>query len=92
MATSFHVDLILTSAHRAKEKTMHKTNFKTLKSTKRMFLAALAFVPMLFNGCAQTGTASKQSNVSSANPAMYNYNPGTRDFETRWPFGPANYH
>jgi hypothetical protein len=88
MATSLHVDL----ARRAKEKTMHETNFKTLKSTKRMFLMALALVPMLFNGCAQTGTASKQSNVGSANPAMYNYNPATRDFETRWPFGPANYH
>jgi hypothetical protein len=92
MATSFHVDLILISARRATEKTMRKTNFKTLKSAKRMFLAALAMVPMLLNGCAQTGTASKQSNVSSANPAMYNYNPATRDFETRWPFGPANYH
>jgi hypothetical protein len=68
---------------------MHNKDSKTLKSAKRMFLAALAFVPMLFNGCAQTGTAS---NVSSANPAMYHYNPGTRDFETRWPFGPANYH
>jgi hypothetical protein len=70
---------------------MHKTNFKTLQSTKLMFLA-LAFVPTLLNGCAQSGTASKQSNTASANPAMYNYNPGTRDFETRWPFGPANYH
>ena len=70
---------------------MDKTNFKTLKSTKLMFLA-LAFVTTLLHGCAQSGTASKQSNTASANPAMYNYNPGTRDFETRWPFGPANYH
>jgi PBP1b-binding outer membrane lipoprotein LpoB len=71
---------------------MDKTNFKTLKIAQRIPLAALAFLPMLFNGCAQTGTASKQSNVPSANPALYNYNPASRDFETRWPFGPANYH
>jgi PBP1b-binding outer membrane lipoprotein LpoB len=71
---------------------MHNKDSKTLKSAKRMFLAASAFVPMLFNGCAQTGTASKQSYVPSANPAMYHYNPATHDFETRWPFGPANYH
>jgi hypothetical protein len=71
---------------------MDNTNFKTLKTAHRILLAALAFLPMLFSGCAQTGAASKQSNVASANPAMYNYNPGTRDFETRWPFGPANYH
>jgi hypothetical protein len=92
MATGFRLDLILTSARRAKKKTMHNTNLKTLRAANRMLLAALAFVPMLLNGCAQTGTASNQSNTASANPAMYHYNPGTRDFETRWPFGPANYH
>jgi hypothetical protein len=71
---------------------MQSTKFKTLDPMKRIFLTALAFLPVLFGGCAQTGTASKQSNTASANPAMYHYNPGTRDFETRWPFGPANYH
>jgi hypothetical protein len=76
-----------------KGKNMHNTNFKRLKTAQRISLVALAFLPMLLSGCAQTGTAStKQSNTASANPAMYNYNPGTRDFETRWPFGPANYH
>jgi hypothetical protein len=70
---------------------MQKTSFKTIKSAKRMFSAASVFVPMLFNGCAQTSTAANQSHTASANPAMYHYNPGTRDFETRWPFGPGNY-
>jgi hypothetical protein len=71
---------------------MQKTNFKPFRSARRIFLAALAFVPMLLNGCAQIGTASNQSNSALDNPAMYHYNPGTRGFETRWPFGPANYH
>ena len=71
---------------------MQKTNFKALQCAKLMFLVMLAFMPMLFQGCAQTGTASSRSNTASANPAMYNYNPSSRAFETRWPFGPANYH
>jgi len=70
---------------------MHNTKFKTFTFVKRTSLAALAFAPVLFCGCAQTGKTANRSN-SLGNPAMYNYNPGTRDFETRWPFGPANYH
>ncbi len=70
---------------------MHNTNLKTLKFVKRTFLAALTFPPILFSGCAQSGRTGNQS-IPADNPAMYHYNPATRGFETRWPFGPANYH
>jgi hypothetical protein len=71
---------------------MHSTNLKCLLS-KRNFLAALVVGPLLVSGCAHTGggTVGRQR-IPSANPARYTYNPGSRDFETRWPFGPANYH
>jgi hypothetical protein len=71
---------------------MQNTNFQTPKCAKPLFLVAFVFVPMLFGGCAHTGGASSRTSSILSNPAMYNYNPATRDFETRWPFGPANFH
>lgn len=72
---------------------MHRKSFKRLLS-KRNLLSAVALGPLLLSGCAHTGAggAANRQTVPSANPAMYGYNPGTHDFETRWPFGPANYH
>jgi hypothetical protein len=69
---------------------MHSNNFRCLVS-KRNLLAALVLGPLLLSGCAHTGGTAGQA-VPSANPARYSYNPASRDFETRWPFGPANYH
>jgi hypothetical protein len=57
---------------------------------KRSVLTVLAVAPLLLSGCAHAD--STKNHVRSANPAMYSYNPGTRDFEAQWPFGPADYH
>ena len=70
---------------------MHRNHCKCLVS-KPKFLAALFLGPLLLSGCAHTNGTAGNHAVPSANPAMYSYNPGTHDFETRWPFGPANYH
>ncbi len=58
---------------------------------QRLLLVAAMFPAVMLSGCAQSGGTSNQSGTSS-NPAMYTYRPGSRSFETRWPFGPANYH
>jgi hypothetical protein len=70
---------------------MHKKNWNTFISANIMPMAVFTLAAVLFCGCTQTGKTSNQASIS-ANPAMYHYNPGSRDFETRWPFGPANYH
>jgi hypothetical protein len=70
---------------------MHHTDWRPRRPFKRMFSTALAVAPVLFSGCARTGGTADRASVV-ANPAMYHYDPGTRGFETRWPFGPANYH
>jgi hypothetical protein len=51
-------------------------------------LACVAFVLLLFAGCA---TRSNQSNQAPAYPpaGAGGYNTRTRDFETKWPFGPG---
>jgi predicted small secreted protein len=68
---------------------MHSNHVRCLVS-KRTLLAAFALGSLLLSGCAHTGSAAGQA-IPSANPDMYTYNPGTRDVESRWPFGPANY-
>ena len=72
---------------------MQHNNFglTTIFSLRRLFLVAAIFSTIIFSGCAQGGGPAKESTAAS-NPAMYHYNPGTRGFETRWPFGRANYH
>jgi hypothetical protein len=56
-----------------------------------LLLAAGIFSAIIFSGCAQGGGPARESSTAS-NPAIYHYNPGSRGFESRWPFGPANYH
>jgi hypothetical protein len=72
---------------------MQYNNFglTTIFSLRRLLFAAGIFSAIIFSGCAQGGGPAKES-AGASNPPMYHYNPGTRGFETRWPFGPANYH
>ena len=72
---------------------MQNKNFdrSNIAGLQRLLLVAVIFPAIMLSGCAQSGGSASQSS-SSSNPAMYTYRPGSRSFETRWPFGPANYH
>jgi hypothetical protein len=56
-----------------------------MKTIKLLFLGIAAICSGLFCSCVN----SKPPVLSSSNPAYYN--PDSREFEARWPFGPAGY-
>jgi hypothetical protein len=53
-----------------------------------LMLLAGGLSALLFSSCANSGTKTA-SNLSPSNPAYYN--PDSREFESRWPFGPGGY-
>jgi hypothetical protein len=56
-----------------------------MKTIKLLFLGIAAICSGLLCSCVN----SKPPVLSSSNPAYYN--PDSREFEARWPFGPAGY-
>jgi hypothetical protein len=56
-----------------------------MKTITLLFLGIVVICSALLCSCAGT----KPANLSSSNPAYYN--PDSREFEARWPFGPAGY-
>ena len=53
-----------------------------------LMLLASGLSSLLFSSCASSG-GKMASNISPSNPAYYN--PDSREFESRWPFGPAGF-
>lgn len=53
-----------------------------------LMLLAGGLSSLLFSSCASSG-GKTASNLSPSNPAYYN--PDSREFESRWPFGPAGF-
>jgi hypothetical protein len=58
--------------------------------TLPQLILAAATLCLLLSSCTTSGMQT--ANVSSANPSNYTYNSGAREFQNRWPFGPAGYH
>ena len=56
-----------------------------MKKISLLFLVIAGIGSGLLSSCANT----KSSNLSPSNPAYYN--PDSREFESRWPFGPGGY-
>ncbi|HEY4813159.1 MAG TPA: hypothetical protein VIH58_00705 [Chthoniobacterales bacterium] len=56
-----------------------------MKTITLLFLGVLGICSGLLSSCAGT----KSSNLTPSNPAYYN--PDSREFESRWPFGPGGY-
>jgi hypothetical protein len=61
--------------------------FVKMKTASLLLLVAGGLCSALFSSCANSGT--KTGGLSPSNPAYYN--PDSREFESRWPFGPAGY-
>jgi hypothetical protein len=56
-----------------------------MKKISLLFLFVAGIGSAFLSSCAGT----RPANLSPANPAYYN--PDSREFEARWPFGPAGY-
>ena len=56
-----------------------------MKTITLLFLGIVGICSGLLCSCAGT----RPSHLSPSNPAYYN--PDSREFEARWPFGPAGY-
>ena len=54
-----------------------------------LMLLAGGLSSLLFSSCASSGGGKTASNLSPSNPAYYN--PDSREFESRWPFGPTGF-
>ena len=52
-------------------------------------LAWVACVPLLFAGCATRSNQSNQAPSNGPSVSGGGYNPRTRNFDTKWPFGPG---
>jgi hypothetical protein len=62
-----------------------KKNFIGIKTKLLPALLTVGLGSSLLSSCANT----KPGNLSPSNPA--HYNPDSREFESRWPFGPGGY-
>jgi len=58
------------------------------KALLPLMLLAGGLCSLMFSSCASSG-GKTASNLSPSNPAYYN--PDSREFESRWPFGPAGF-
>jgi hypothetical protein len=65
---------------------MSSISFKTGKLPR--LVLALAGLSLLLAACADT--SQKTASLNSAFP--FNYNSGSRGFESHWPYGPNGYH
>jgi hypothetical protein len=56
-----------------------------IKTISLLFLVLAGICSGLLSSCAGT----KSATLSASNPAYYN--PDSREFESRWPFGPGGF-